>query len=104
MSISANMDAAVQAATRIAGARTPKRPAIGLSTDETVNMASALVALDVTAGLSLDLVVALDALEDGVLPPAAAAARLALVNALVAIGYAALETPFNNEDRSNGNG
>lgn len=104
MSMYPHMRESLDAALNVACAAAPKRKALGLSTDQLINICCALVAHQAALQVGLDLMRALDEVEDAALPPAAVSARTHFAGALVVTGYAAFETPSNSEDPSNGNG
>lgn len=99
----AQLLAAVEAAERVANGRKPTREAIGLSTDLTVTIAKAAVALDAVAALAADLLAARQHLfQVHDTPEAEAAAETAqdaalshLAEALAALGYVTLQSPEN---------
>lgn len=90
--IRANLQAGIDTARRIMEDGIPRRRAIRASTDDLLNMAGALVALDVAAAAAADLLTAIDRLE---LTDHAGLARAALIGLLVQAGYVTLidETP-----------
>ena len=91
-----NLDDGVATATRIVGGN-PRWHAVNASTEQIINMACAVAALDTVAGAATDLLGALDDLDDAQLPPAAALARQVLTRALVSIGYVTLANPAKPE-------
>jgi len=92
-----NLDDGVATATRIVGHVNPRWPAVTASTEQIINMACAVAALDTVAGAATDLLGALDDLDDAQLPPKAALARQVLTRALVSIGYVTLANPAKPE-------
>lgn len=85
--IRANLQAGIETARRIMEDRLPRRPAIRASTDELMNMAGALVALDVAAAAAAELLATIDQIE---LTDHAGLARAALIRLLVQAGYVTL--------------
>lgn len=82
--IRANLQAGIDTARRIMEHRLPRHPAIGASTHELVNMAGALVTLDVAAAAAAELLATIDRID---LTDRAGLARAALIGLLVQAGY-----------------
>lgn len=85
--IRANLQAGIDTARRIMEDGIPRRSAIRASTDELLNMAGALVALDVAAATAAELLGAIDRIE---LTDRAGLARAALIGLLEQAGYVTL--------------
>lgn len=97
-----HMRASLDAALAVAAAASPKRQALALSTDQLIDICCALVAHEAALRVGLDLMRALDPLEDSALPVDAAEARTHFAAALVITGYATFTTPSNTEETSDG--
>ena len=97
-----HMRASLDAAMAVAASGSPKRQALSLSTDQLVDICCALVAHEAALQVGLDLMRALDPVEDSALPADAAEARTHFAGALVITGYATFNTPSNAEETSDG--
>ncbi|WP_341990336.1 hypothetical protein [Azorhizobium sp. AG788] len=96
------MRASLDAALAVAAAASPKRQALALSTDQLIDICCALVAHEAALKVGLDLVRALDPVDDATLPPAAAGAITHFAGALVITGYATFEARSNPEENHDG--
>lgn len=92
--IRANLQAGIETARRIMEDRLPRRRAIRASTDELLNMAGALVALDMVAASAAELLAHIDRIE---LTDHAGLARAALIGLLVQAGYVTLIDEATND-------
>ncbi len=93
-----HMRASLDAALAVAAAASPKRQALALSTEQLIDICCALVAHEAALKVGLDLVRALDPVEDTALPAEAIEARTHFAGALVITGYATFEAPLKSED------
>ena len=87
--ISATMSTAIANAAAIVGGGIPRRGAVNASTDQVLNLACAVAALDTAAAAAADLLAAIDQME---LQGRPGLCRANLTDLLVQLGYVTLST------------